>query len=428
MKRERFMRYLYISLTGAGAIVLSILFFFLLFRIQEVKGSVRTLVKILMPFIYGAVIAYLLTPICNTIEKYLGAFLSQHMKAEKRAKKLTAAGGIFLSLTLAFLLCYLLLSMVLPQVFYSVRGVVNLLPSNVEKWTEWLEGILSDNQVLVNYVEWVSDEILDNVDGFIRNNLLPNMQMILSGVSSGVISVFVVVKNLLIGIIAAVYMMSNRKRFAAQGKKLIYSIFKTSHANLLMEEIHFMDHVFGGFIIGKLLDSLIIGCICFVGLTLLKMPYTMLISVIVGVTNIIPFFGPYFGAIPSALLILMVNPRQCVYFLIFILVLQQFDGNILGPKILGDSTGLSGFWVLFSILLFGGMLGFIGMVIGVPTFAVIYNLVKRLAEHSLRRRRMSCETLDYVRLRSVTEEGEYVYETPQDADRKKRLGEEKKQK
>ncbi len=427
MKKERFLRYLYISLTGALAIVLSISFFFLLFRFKEVLGGFKTLTNVLKPFIYGAIIAYLLTPICNSIDKVVSPFLIKHMKSEKKARKLSGALSIFLSLGAAVLFVYFLLAMVLPEIFQSVRSVVVLLPDNIEKWTEWIEGFVSDNQVLLNYVEQFSDEIQKYLQDFMKNVLLPNMQMIVSGVSNGVISILVILKNLLIGIIAAVYMMASRKKFAAQAKKTIYGVFKPPFANGVIEEIHFTDKVFGGFIIGKLLDSLIIGCICFVVLNILKMPYTMLVSVIVGVTNVIPFFGPFFGAVPSALLILMVSPRQCIYFLIFVLILQQFDGNILGPKILGDSTGLSGFWVLFSILLFGGLLGFPGMVIGVPAFAVIYDLAKRGVESALKKRGLSVRTRDYVELRKVEgkEPPQYVYEADLKAQAEKKDEEEK---
>ena len=194
---------------------------------------------------------------------------------------------------------------------------------------------------------------------WLNTKFLPDMQVIVSGVSAGLISALAAVKNIVIGIFAAAYLMGNRKKFAAQGKKLIYSFAKVPVANGILDEIHYINRVFGGFIDGKLLDSLIMGILCFVIMNLLNMPYTMLISVIVGVTNIIPFFGPFIGAIPSALIILTDSPVKCVYFLILILVLQQFDGNFLGPKILGDSTGLSSFWVLFSILLFGGLMGFV---------------------------------------------------------------------
>ncbi len=241
---------------------------------------------------------------------------------------------------------------------------------------------------------------------WLNTKLLPNMQVIVSGVSAGLISALVAVKNIVIGVFAAAYLMGNRKKFAAQGKKLIYSFVKVPVANGILDEINYINRVFGGFIDGKLLDSLIIGILCFIIMNFLNMPYSMLISVIVGVTNIIPFFGPFIGAIPSALIILTDSPIKCVYFLILILVLQQFDGNFLGPKILGDSTGLSSFWVLFSILLFGGLMGFVGMVIGVPTFAVIYDLIKKYSNWMLRKKKLATDTAVYEELSSIEQEGE----------------------
>ena len=228
--------------------------------------------------------------------------------------------------------------------------------------------------------------------------LEPNLDKILGiigNVSSGVISVLIWFKNILIGLIVMIYMLNIKDQFVAQAKKITYGIFSVAWANRLIKETRFIHKVFGGFIIGKIVDSLIIGVLCFVCLSFMKMPYTLLVSVIVGVTNIIPFFGPFIGAVPSAFLILLVSPVQCLYFLIFILLLQQFDGNILGPKILGDSTGISSFWVLFSILLFGGLLGFAGMIIGVPAFAVIYRLVGDIINEQLRRKKLSVRTRDY---------------------------------
>ena len=170
-----------------------------------------------------------------------------------------------------------------------------------------------------------------------------------------------------------------------------------------MKEARYIHKVFGGFIIGKIVDSIIIGILCFLGLSVMNMPYTLLVSVIVGVTNVIPFFGPFIGAIPSALLILLVSPIQCLYFLIFILVLQQFDGNILGPKILGDTTGISSFWVLFSILLFGGLLGFVGMIVGVPIFAVFYRLLGDFINGLLEKKDLPVQTSQYDNLETVEE-------------------------
>lgn len=360
-----------------------------------------------MPFIYGAVIAYLLTPVCNFVEIRLNALLTGRMKVnEQKAARFSAAIGIGLSLLFGFFIVYLLLAMVLPQVFESVRGIVQVLPGNVVKWSDWIQQKLADDEVLANYAEQFINAAYQNMQVWLNTKFLPDMQVIVSGVSAGLISALAAVKNIVIGIFAAAYLMGNRKKFAAQGKKLIYSFAKVPVANGILDEIHYINRVFGGFIDGKLLDSLIMGILCFVIMNLLNMPYTMLISVIVGVTNIIPFFGPFIGAIPSALIILTDSPVKCVYFLILILVLQQFDGNFLGPKILGDSTGLSSFWVLFSILLFGGLMGFVGMVIGVPTFAVIYDLIKKYSNWMLRKKKLATDTSVYEELSSIEPDGE----------------------
>ncbi len=454
MNGGQFRKYLYISLAGAVGVILCIVFFFMLFRFDKMLAFLGIVKSILMPFIYGAVIAYLLTPVCNFIENHLKVILKKKMKNQDRAGKLAGAAGITLSILSGVFVIYLLLAMVLPQVFTSIRGIVAVLPENVTKWSEWIQQRLEDNEVLGNYVnqlggtlyinvenwletklavlpenvtkwsEWIQQRLEDNevlgnyvnqlggtlyinVENWLETKLIPNMQTIVSGVSAGLIGALVVVKNILIGIIAAIYMMANRRRFAAQAKKILYSLFKIDRANDILEEVRFIDKMFGGFISGKLLDSLIIGFLCFFCMNLMNMPYTMLISVIVGVTNVIPFFGPYFGAVPSALIVLTVSPVKCIYFLLFILVLQQFDGNFLGPKILGNSTGLSSFWVLFSILLFGGLFGFVGMIIGVPAFAVIYDLIGKMANRLLRERNLTTDTGTYQELATVkrTEDG-----------------------
>lgn len=201
--------------------------------------------------------------------------------------------------------------------------------------------------------------------------------------------------NLFIGLVVAIYLLYGRRKFKKQGKLLLYSLFKARWADKIVEEIRFADRVFSGFIGGKLLDSAIIGGICYIGMMIMGLPYAILISVIVGVTNIIPFFGPYIGAIPSAIILLTVSPMSCLMFVIFIVILQQVDGNIIGPKILGSSTGLSGIWVLFSILLFGGLFGFVGMIIGVPVFAVIYDLIRQLIIRGLELRSKSKMFDDY---------------------------------
>ena len=235
------------------------------------------------------------------------------------------------------------------------------------------------------------------------NVVVPNIYRIIGSVSSGVVLVVRAVFDILIGLIVMVYLLNMKEKLLAQAKMIIYGVFPLKIANKVIEEGRYVHQVFGGFIIGKLLDSLIIGLICFVLLGFANMPYVLLVSVIVGVTNVIPFFGPFIGAIPSAFLILLSDPMKCLYFLIFVLLLQQFDGNILGPKILGDSTGLSSFWVLFSILLFGGLMGFVGMIIGVPTFAVMYRLVTEFTTWRLGKKALSGNLNEYDRLNYIDE-------------------------
>jgi predicted PurR-regulated permease PerM len=250
------------------------------------------------------------------------------------------------------------------------------------------------NQNVEQLVEWTQS----------TTGLLANIEKVAASVYTGVMSVFTVLKNVLIGIIVMIYLLNIKDTLCAQAKKIIYGLFSVRMANEIIEKVRFVHHVFGGFIIGKLVDSLIIGILTFVWLSIIKMPYTLLISVIIGVTNVIPFFGPFIGAIPSAFLLLLVSPRKCFWFLISILVIQQIDGNIIGPRILGNTTGVSSFWVLFSILFFGGLFGLLGMVIAVPTFAVIYRLISEFIEKRLIAKKLSTDTKDYGDLDHIDEE------------------------
>lgn len=410
MSKERVKKYLYTVLTGFGIIALSILFFFILFKSDDVKRTFGMVSNILKPFVYGAVISYLLVPVCNFISNKLQIILQKKIKNEKTVIRISETIGIFLSLVFAGAIIYALLYLVIPQVFTSIMGILEVLPHNIERAIDWIQQILKDNPMIRDYVQQVSSMVTDNFEIWINTKLMPSIQSILNGFSSGIFGVVIFLKNIFIGVIVAIYLLSNRVKFKAQTKKLLYSCLKVKNANFIVSELRFANKVFGGFISGKLLDSLIIGIICFVVMSILRMPYTMLISVIVGVTNIIPFFGPFIGAIPSALLIFMISPIQCFYFIIFVLILQQFDGNILGPKILGDSIGLDSFWVLFSILFFGGVYGFPGMVLGVPTFAVLNDLIKKAINRSLKKKELSRVREVYEGLQYIDEEsGEYHY-------------------
>ena len=380
-KRPHIKPYLYGMLAGFGAIALSIIFFFLIYRFDGFGSAISTLTGILMPFIYGAVIAYLLKPVCNTIEGFLRRFIPEKMKG------LISALSIALTILLGLLLIYALCMMIIPQLITSVTTLYYTAQRNIARFVQWANHVefIENNQQIMDLLNNAYDTLNTSVDNLVKTKLLPSMQNILSGAAIGVLNVVTWAKNLVIGIIVAVYMLASRKRFVQQAKLVLYSVFKPVWAGRIIEEIQYADKMFGGFINGKIMDSAIIGVLCYIGCLIFKFPSALLVSVIIGVTNVIPFFGPFIGAIPATLLILIQNPIKALWFLLFVLVLQQVDGNIIGPKILGNTTGLSSFWVLFAILLFGGLWGFAGMIVGVPLFAVIYDVIKKRVIHGLRR-------------------------------------------
>ena len=380
-KKPHIKPYLYGMLAGSGAIALSIIFFFLIYRFDGFGSAISTLTGILMPFIYGAVIAYLLKPVCNTIENFLRRFIPERMKG------LISALSIALTILLGLLIIYALCMMIIPQLITSVTSLYYTAQRNIARFVQWANHVefIESNQQIMDLLNNAYDTLNTSVDNLVKTKLLPSMQNILSGAAIGVLSVVTWAKNLVIGIIVAVYMLASRKRFVQQAKLVLYSVFKPVWAGRIIEEIQYADKMFGGFINGKIMDSAIIGVLCYIGCLIFKFPSALLVSVIIGVTNVIPFFGPFIGAIPATLLILIQNPIKALWFVLFVLVLQQLDGNIIGPKILGNTTGLSSFWVLFAILLFGGLWGFVGMIVGVPLFAVIYDVIKKLVTHGLKR-------------------------------------------
>ena len=387
-------KYVQFGLTCISVVIASILCIFVIFRFRVIKDAFKDIVGILMPFIYGAVIAYLLSPVCNSLEKSFTKLLD-HPKT-KKIKKMAGGLAIAVSLVGALLIAWVLLLMVVPQVCRSIIGSVNELPDQLNETNKWLHNLLKSQPDLQVYWDSLATQAIDKLETWIQQDLVPTAQSILTGLGKQMAGVLTAIKNLLIGIIVSVYLLSGRNRFQRQGRIFLRAVFPEKWAERILDEIHYADKMFSGFLTGKLTDSAIIGCICFIVTSLMHMPSTLLISVVVGVTNIIPFFGPFIGAVPCAVLLLLESPVQCLYFLIFIVILQQVDGNIIGPKILGNSTGLSSFWVLFSILLFGGMWGFVGMLIGVPLFAVIYDLIRKVVIYLLKKRGNEglMETLD----------------------------------
>ena len=403
MKNDKYRTYIYWGVTALAVLLLLVAAVFVVIRWSLVAALGAKIAHILAPVIYGAVFAYLLNPVYNRVQAAVMKLTKDIIPDEKGRKRLGGFLGTLASMCLLVAVVVGLISMLIPQLISSIRGVMETLPSSINNLEIWLEKILADNPDLEQQVMQHYGAAADYLQNWLTNVVVPNIYRIIGSVSSGVVLVVRAVFDILIGLIVMVYLLNMKEKLLAQAKMIIYGVFPLKIANQVIEEGRYVHQVFGGFIIGKLLDSLIIGLICFVLLGFANMPYVLLVSVIVGVTNVIPFFGPFIGAIPSAFLILLSDPMKCLYFLIFVLLLQQFDGNILGPKILGDSTGLSSFWVLFSILLFGGLMGFVGMIIGVPTFAVMYRLVTEFTTWRLGKKALSGNLNEYDRLNYIDE-------------------------
>ena len=389
MRKQEFDKYIYLMLAGFGAISLSILFFFILFKIEVVGHYLRAAANTLMPFIIGCVMAYLIYPISQGITLYLDKLTGD------RVKKLTLSIGIFSGLIIFGVAIYLPLWMLLPQLVDSITSIIVGMPGMVESLSEWITALLKDNPQLQEAANVALESSSLELQNWLTQTLIPKAQEVITTLSASVISTFWFLFDFFIGIIVCVYVLNSTDKLKRQAKMIVSAIAPKKYVDTIFEITYEMDQCFGGFIRGKLLDSLIIGILCFICVSIMNMPYPVLISTIVGVTNIIPFFGPFIGAIPSTILILTVNPIQALYFLIFVFILQQFDGNILGPTILGQSTGIGSIWVLFSILIFGDLFGFVGMIIGVPTFAVIYYLISKYVFKKLKEREMDKVVDDY---------------------------------
>ncbi len=378
-------QFLQIGLTIFASLSAVVAFFFIVLRYQGLKAYLDIVSLALQPVMAGVVIAYVLCPVAKFLERQF-----------RRVKGLSRAArplSVVFTLIFAMGILGLFCALVLPQVVESIRSLVVDLPAMLETQLTRLESYLeADSDAAATAMQMIT-----SVETFLMTWIKENLFATVSNVAVSVLSVGSAVVNFVVSIVVMVYLLLDRERYLAQCKKLFYAVSRNKRFNrIVMETVHQADQIFSGFISGKLLDSLIVGIICFICLTFLKMPYALLVSVIVGVTNIIPMFGPFIGAIPSAFLILLVSPSKCIVFLIFVIILQQLDGNVIGPRILGNSTGLSALYVTVAMLLFGKLMGFVGMIVGVPLFATLYYIVKRLAEYSLKQQGMPMTTAEYA--------------------------------
>ena len=441
MKKEKWEQQIRWGVTAFLVIAASVLVVMIMVNFAKIRAFGGTLVSILSPIIYGAVIAYITSPIYNRVYHWTyDALKGRDRKSSPAASASTASStsaetspaeasavedhatasaagnttaassstsssaprmiartaGTLVALLTVLVLAVGLVSMIIPQLYSSIANLIATLPQDLSQTYRNIMAYLQDYPEVRDAVQQYYNVAYSYLMDFLQDHLMPNMQSIVASLGIGIWSVVNWFKNILIGLIVMIYLLNIKESMLGASRRLTFALLPKKWAEHVVEEFAYINQVFGGFIVGKIIDSLIIGWLCFFCLGFMKMPYAMLVSVIVGVTNVIPFFGPFIGAIPSFILILLTSPMQSLYFLIFILVLQQFDGNILGPRILGDSTGLSSFWVLFSILLFGGLFGFVGMIVAVPLWAVILNFVQRISDHLLRKKGLPTDAADYV--------------------------------
>ena len=397
-------KYLEISIAAFMTFAACTLFFFAVLKFKSIVSAMGLVADILESIIIGIAIAYLLNPVLNFCEKKILNWYGKKNPITDRAKNLIRSVSILFAMLFGIAIVVSVIALMLPQLITSIYGIIHDMPVYISNITKWIMDLAHEYPEIETYAAEVVGAVSAKLNEWFTTDVLMAISQYLGYITSGMISVVKTLMNVVVGLIVAVYALYSKETFAGQGKKIIYAVFEVDKANLILNTIRKSHQIFGGFIIGKIIDSAIIGVLAFIGLSILNMPYTLLLSVIIGVTNVIPFFGPFIGAVPAILIVLMVSPIQALYIAIFILFLQQLDGNVIGPTILGESTGLSAFWVIFAIMLGGGLLGFFGMVIGVPAFGVFYYLVKMGLDYKLGQRQYSTETKDYVYLKEIDKE------------------------
>ena len=394
-------KYLYWGITAFCVIAAAILFYMALRFLPDLRRALGKLLKILSPFIWGFVITYLIAPLMRLLERSVFGPLCRRLFAKSKksdGSKLARGLAVLVSELTMVAVLTALVYLILPQLYSSIETIVKNGPDYLRDLSAWVTGLLDNHPEITKYVQEALNTLNTDIMSWVSNKLLPGVGNLVTSLIEGGYVVVQGVYNLLIGIIVSIYLLSDLEHFTAALRKLNYSWFSLETAEKVREAVEFTDRTFMGFISGKLLDSAIIGLICYIVCAILNMPSALLVSVIVGATNIIPFFGPFIGAVPSALIILMVDPLKCLIFIVFIIILQQIDGNFIGPKILGSSIGITSFWVLFSIVVGAGLFGFAGMVLGVPVFVVLYTFLTRNVEERLKKSDLPWETAQYENL------------------------------
>ena len=395
--------YFRLGFTAFLTVAACITFFFIIYRWSELSNVIDKIIKSAEPIIIGLALAYLLMPVKEFIERPLCRFLISKKLKEDKAKTISKAVGIAGAIVFLIVIIAILIMSLGPALITSIIGLIDAMPSYVDSFVEWIsDSGMADTEVAI-FIGQSINSLTTELENWAKTEILPLAQEYIAQITSGMLSVVKTLLNFLIGIVAMTYVMSIQEELVGQSKKIIYAIFPAKKGNVIIETVRKSNKIFGGFVIGKIIDSAIIGVIAYIGCLLMKTPSALLVAFIIGVTNVIPFFGPFIGAIPSIALVLIQSPIHALYLAIFILILQQVDGNIIGPKILGDTTGLSAFWILTSISIAGGLFGFFGMLLGVPVFAVIYYIIQQILIYRMGEKHLSADTKRYVELKEIDE-------------------------
>lgn len=403
MKFKRNPQYFYWGVTILAVVMVSIILWVIFSNLSGFFSLCDTVLQIFSPVIYGIIFAYIMNPIMVFAERHLLPLLRRAKLSEKRVRSMGRAFSVVIAILVCLAAVYGFFALLLPNLINSISGIAANMQQYYLTAQKWVRSLAEDYPNYSGIINTVYDKIFEGVENWFQTQVIDNIDSLVITITTQVYGVFRGVMNILIGIVAAVYMLFSKEKLLAQTKKIIVATFRRKRADRILEICAHSNRMFSGFIVGKILDSLIIGFLCYLGMSILGMPYPPLVATIVGVTNVIPFFGPFIGAIPSALLILLVDPLQALYFLIFILALQQLDGNVIGPRILGDAVGLPSFWILVSITIFGGLFGFVGMVFAVPVFGILYMLVRENVERRLSEKGAPVSTSYYYYMKCTSD-------------------------
>ncbi len=386
-----------------------------------VGSFISKIMGALSPLFYGFAMAYLLNPVENFFEKNVYMKLAHRRMAKNdpnhdygnepmiKAKKYSRVFGVACAMITLVAVVAGIIIIIMPQLVITVQRLVGNLQGYVDNIRAWCNEALADYPETLTWINNNLDNAYKNITSWLTDTLMTRMSEIIETFKSGITVAIQVVTNIFFGFVIAIYFLYNKELFAAQLKKMLYSIASPKYGNAVVKNLREIHRTFGGFLSGKIIDSLIIMCIFFVILTVFNFPYAVLCSVFMGIFNIIPVFGPIIGAVPCALLVLLEDPLYCLYFIAVVIVVQQLDGNVIGPLVLGESTGLSSFWIIFALLLGQSIFGFVGLIIGIPLFAVIYSIVRARVGAKLKTKGLPDDSNVYRKVAYVDEDtGELI--------------------